>query len=142
MGVATLLTAVPVFFVAYFLQILVIIVGASPEGAKLLPVFRARYLELFCSIDRCHGNVAVGAGPRQSDNSNAYRFGSVAHGRRVRAVHEYLFTTRSAGLAKLSAVRSRVTMLRPPGTARSVVGTRSPSVVTIVMLSRAASPRA
>ena len=45
MGVTTLLTAVPAFFVAYFLQILVIIVGASPEGAKLLPVFVTRFLE-------------------------------------------------------------------------------------------------
>ena len=43
MGVTTLLTAVPAFFVAYFLQILVIIVGASTEGARLLPVFGFGY---------------------------------------------------------------------------------------------------
>ena len=39
----TLLTAVPAFFVAYFLQIVVIIVGATPEGGKLLPVFGFGY---------------------------------------------------------------------------------------------------
>lgn len=34
----SVLSAVPAFFVAYFLQIVVIIVGATPEGGKLLPV--------------------------------------------------------------------------------------------------------
>ena len=43
MGFTTLLSAVPAFFVAYFLQILVIIVGASPEGGNLLPVFGFGY---------------------------------------------------------------------------------------------------
>jgi peptide/nickel transport system permease protein len=42
-GMTTLLTAVPAFFVAYFLQILVIIIGATPEGGKLLPVFGFGY---------------------------------------------------------------------------------------------------
>jgi peptide/nickel transport system permease protein len=42
-GITTLLSAVPAFFVAYFLQILVIIVGATPEGGKLLPVFGFGY---------------------------------------------------------------------------------------------------
>ena len=42
-GVTTLLSAVPAFFVAYFLQILVIIIGATPEGGKLLPVFGFGY---------------------------------------------------------------------------------------------------
>lgn len=42
-GVTTLLSAVPAFFVAYFLQILVIIIGASPEGGKSLPVFGFGY---------------------------------------------------------------------------------------------------
>jgi peptide/nickel transport system permease protein len=42
-GITTLLSAVPAFFVAYFLQILVIIVGASPEGGRLLPVFGFGY---------------------------------------------------------------------------------------------------
>ncbi len=42
-GITTLLSAVPAFFVAYFLQILVIIVGATPEGEKLLPVFGFGY---------------------------------------------------------------------------------------------------
>jgi peptide/nickel transport system permease protein len=42
-GITTLLSAVPAFFVAYFLQILVIIVGASPEGGNLLPVFGFGY---------------------------------------------------------------------------------------------------
>jgi peptide/nickel transport system permease protein len=44
-AVTTLLTAVPAFFVAYFLQILVILVGASPEGGRLLPVFGFGYDE-------------------------------------------------------------------------------------------------
>ena len=43
MGVTSLLTAVPAFFVAYFLQIAVIVIGASPEGGKLLPVFGFGY---------------------------------------------------------------------------------------------------
>ncbi|MGH2492577.1 MAG: ABC transporter permease subunit [Candidatus Limnocylindria bacterium] len=42
-GVTTLLSAVPAFFVAYCLQIVVIIVGATPEGGKLLPVFGFGY---------------------------------------------------------------------------------------------------
>jgi peptide/nickel transport system permease protein len=42
-GITTLLSAVPAFFVAYFLQILVIIVGATPEGGNLLPVFGFGY---------------------------------------------------------------------------------------------------
>jgi peptide/nickel transport system permease protein len=37
-AVTTLLTAVPAFFVAYFLQIAVIVVGANAEGGNLLPV--------------------------------------------------------------------------------------------------------
>lgn len=44
-GITTLLSAVPAFFVAYFLQILVIIVGATPEGGRLLPVFGFGYDE-------------------------------------------------------------------------------------------------
>jgi peptide/nickel transport system permease protein len=39
----TLLSAVPAFFVAYFLQIVVIMVGATPDGGKLLPVFGFGY---------------------------------------------------------------------------------------------------
>jgi peptide/nickel transport system permease protein len=42
-GVTTVVSAVPAFFVAYFLQIAVIIVGATPEGGKLLPVFGFGY---------------------------------------------------------------------------------------------------
>ena len=42
-GITTLLSAVPAFFVAYFLQILVIVLGATPEGGKLLPVFGFGY---------------------------------------------------------------------------------------------------
>ncbi len=42
-GATTLLTAVPAFFVAYFLQILVIIVGATPDGGNILPVFGFGY---------------------------------------------------------------------------------------------------
>jgi peptide/nickel transport system permease protein len=42
-AITTLLSAVPAFFVAYFLQILVIIIGATPEGGKLLPVFGFGY---------------------------------------------------------------------------------------------------
>jgi peptide/nickel transport system permease protein len=41
--VTTLVTAVPAFFVAYFLQILVILLGATPEGSNLLPVFGFGY---------------------------------------------------------------------------------------------------
>jgi peptide/nickel transport system permease protein len=44
-GLTTLLTAVPAFFVAYFLQIFVILVGATPEGDRLLPVFGFGYDE-------------------------------------------------------------------------------------------------
>lgn len=43
LGVTTLLSAVPAFFVAYFLQIAVIIVGATPEGGNLLPIFGFGY---------------------------------------------------------------------------------------------------
>lgn len=42
-GVTTLVSAVPAFFVAYFLQVVVILVGASPEGGRLLPVFGFGY---------------------------------------------------------------------------------------------------
>ncbi len=42
-AITTVLSAVPAFFVAYFLQIIVIIVGATPEGGKLLPVFGFGY---------------------------------------------------------------------------------------------------
>jgi peptide/nickel transport system permease protein len=42
-GVTTLLSAVPAFFAGYFLQIVVIIVGATPEGGNLLPVFGFGY---------------------------------------------------------------------------------------------------
>jgi peptide/nickel transport system permease protein len=42
-GVTSLLTAVPAFFVAYFLQIAVIVVGATAEGGRLLPVFGFGY---------------------------------------------------------------------------------------------------
>jgi ABC-type dipeptide/oligopeptide/nickel transport system permease component len=42
-GVTTLLSAVPAFFIAYFLQILVVIIGATPEGGHLLPVFGFGY---------------------------------------------------------------------------------------------------
>lgn len=45
LGATTLLSAVPAFFVAYFLQIFVIIVGASAEGGNLLPVFGFGYDE-------------------------------------------------------------------------------------------------
>jgi len=44
-GLTTLASAVPAFFVAYFLQIIVIIVGATPEGGNLLPVFGFGYDE-------------------------------------------------------------------------------------------------
>lgn len=42
-GATTLLTAVPAFFVAYFLQVLVVVLGASAEGGRLLPVFGFGY---------------------------------------------------------------------------------------------------
>jgi ABC-type dipeptide/oligopeptide/nickel transport system permease component len=42
-ALTTLVSAVPAFFVAYFLQILVILVGATPQGDKLLPVFGFGY---------------------------------------------------------------------------------------------------
>ena len=42
-ALTTLLSAIPAFFAAYFLQILVIIVGATPEGGNLLPVFGFGY---------------------------------------------------------------------------------------------------
>jgi peptide/nickel transport system permease protein len=44
-ALTTLVAAVPGFFVAYFLQIIVILVGATPEGGKLLPVFGFGYDE-------------------------------------------------------------------------------------------------
>lgn len=45
LALTTLVTAVPAFFVAYFLQILVIMVGASPAGGRLSPVFGFGYDE-------------------------------------------------------------------------------------------------
>jgi peptide/nickel transport system permease protein len=45
MGVTSLLTAVPAFFVAYFLQIAVILIGASETGGRLLPVYGFGYDE-------------------------------------------------------------------------------------------------
>ena len=42
-AVTALASAVPAFFVAYFLQIIVILIGATPEGDKLLPVFGFGY---------------------------------------------------------------------------------------------------
>jgi ABC-type dipeptide/oligopeptide/nickel transport system permease component len=42
-GVMTMLMAVPSFFIAYFLQVLVIVLGASAEGTRLLPVFGFGY---------------------------------------------------------------------------------------------------
>jgi ABC-type dipeptide/oligopeptide/nickel transport system permease component len=42
-GLTTLLTAVPAFFVAYFLQIAVIVIGATPAGGNLLPVLGFGY---------------------------------------------------------------------------------------------------
>lgn len=41
----SLVTAVPAFFVAYFLQITVIVLGSSSEGGRLLPVFGFGYDE-------------------------------------------------------------------------------------------------
>ena len=98
--------------------------AASPRGSRL-----------------DYGNVVVALGPVQPERSKAYRAGSVTHCRRVIVVQEYVLTTRFAGLEKPSAVMSRVISIRPPGTARIVVGTGAPSVVTIVRLRRAASPR-
>jgi ABC-type dipeptide/oligopeptide/nickel transport system permease component len=43
MAVTTVLTAIPAFFVAYFLQIAVIVLGATAEGSRLLPVFGFGY---------------------------------------------------------------------------------------------------
>src|SRR5687768_11843205 len=43
LGLTTLVSAVPAFFVAYFLQIVVVIVGASAEGGNLLPVYGFGY---------------------------------------------------------------------------------------------------
>lgn len=43
MGATTLIAAVPSFFVAYFLQIAVIILGAGRGGGQLLPVFGFGY---------------------------------------------------------------------------------------------------
>lgn len=42
-GATTLITAVPSFFIAYFLQIAVILIGATPGGGDLLPVFGFGY---------------------------------------------------------------------------------------------------
>jgi peptide/nickel transport system permease protein len=44
-GVTTLLAAVPAFFVAYFLQIVVILIGAASTGGRLLPVYGFGYDE-------------------------------------------------------------------------------------------------
>lgn len=44
-GVTSLLAAVPSFFVAYFLQITVIVLGATAEGGRILPVFGFGYDE-------------------------------------------------------------------------------------------------
>jgi peptide/nickel transport system permease protein len=44
-SVTTLLAAVPAFFVAYFLQITVILIGASSTGGRLLPVYGFGYDE-------------------------------------------------------------------------------------------------
>src|SRR5687768_14011227 len=43
MGITTVLAAVPAFFVAYFLQIAVILLGASATGSRLLPVYGFGY---------------------------------------------------------------------------------------------------
>lgn len=42
-GATALLTAIPAFFAAYFLQILVIVVGATPTGGRWLPVYGFGY---------------------------------------------------------------------------------------------------
>jgi len=44
-GLLSLMAAVPSFFLAYFLQITVIVLGASPEGGHFLPVFGFGYDE-------------------------------------------------------------------------------------------------
>lgn len=44
-GATTILAAVPAFFVAYFLQIVVIIVGATETGGRLLPTYGFGYDE-------------------------------------------------------------------------------------------------
>jgi len=44
-GVLALMAAIPSFFVAYFLQIFVIVTGASEQGGRLLPVFGFGYDE-------------------------------------------------------------------------------------------------
>lgn len=44
-SLTTLLAAVPAFFVAYFLQIAVILIGASSTGGRLLPVYGFGYDE-------------------------------------------------------------------------------------------------
>jgi ABC-type dipeptide/oligopeptide/nickel transport system permease component len=44
-GLLALMAAIPSFFLAYFLQILVIVLGASEEGGRLLPVFGFGYDE-------------------------------------------------------------------------------------------------
>ncbi len=44
-GITTLLAAIPAFFVAYFLQIAVILLGASATGGRLLPVYGFGYDE-------------------------------------------------------------------------------------------------
>lgn len=43
MGATSVLAAVPSFFVAYFLQVAVIVVGAGPGGGQLLPVYGFGY---------------------------------------------------------------------------------------------------
>ncbi|HEY6958179.1 MAG TPA: ABC transporter permease subunit [Candidatus Limnocylindria bacterium] len=45
LGLTSLLSAIPAFFVAYFLQIAVIVLGASETGGRLLPVFGFGYDE-------------------------------------------------------------------------------------------------
>jgi peptide/nickel transport system permease protein len=44
-GVLALAAAVPSFFLAYFLQILVIVLGATEDGGRILPVFGFGYDE-------------------------------------------------------------------------------------------------
>ena len=43
LGLTSLVSAIPAFFVAYFLQIIVIVLGASETGGRLLPVFGFGY---------------------------------------------------------------------------------------------------
>jgi peptide/nickel transport system permease protein len=45
MGLLALMAAIPSFFLAYFLQILVIVLGASEDGGRILPVFGFGYDE-------------------------------------------------------------------------------------------------